>query len=101
MNDFVTFLQLFAIFLVSSGAAITAVLYPHHPLDWNLFSKAFVFRGLLALFSSEMADFKNQDQPCSINATDKIDRKYSCFRLSHGRSFKCEYRKKERKNFFR
>jgi hypothetical protein len=90
MDDFVTFLQLFAIFLISSGAAITAVLYPHHPLDWNLFSKAFVFRGLMALFSSEMTDLKKQNRPCSINATDKADREYSCFRLSYGSSFKCE-----------
>jgi hypothetical protein len=91
MDDFVTFLQLFAIFLISSGAAITAVLYPHHPLDMDMLSKAFIFRGLMVLFSSEMIDFKRQNKPCSINATDKIDREYSCLRLSQGRSFKCEY----------
>jgi hypothetical protein len=81
--------------MVSSGVAITAVLYPHHPLDSNLFSKAFLFRGLMALFSDEMSDLKKQNKPCSINATDKTEREYSCSRLSHGGSFKCEYRKKE------
>ncbi|CAF0774571.1 unnamed protein product [Rotaria sordida] len=87
MDDFVTFLQLFVIFMISSGVAITAVLYPHHPLNVDLFTRAFVFRGLMALFSSEMADFKKQEYPCSINATSQTDRDYACLRLSHGLSF--------------
>ena len=58
MDDFFTFLQLFVIFMISSGVAITAVLYPHYPLGLDLFTKAFVFRGLMALFSSEIVGFK-------------------------------------------
>ncbi|CAF5000065.1 unnamed protein product [Rotaria sp. Silwood1] len=74
--------------MISSGVAITAVLYPHYPLGLDLFTKAFVFRGLMALFTGDMADLKNQHQSCSINATSDIDRKYACLRLSHGPSFK-------------
>ncbi|CAF1271729.1 unnamed protein product [Rotaria sordida] len=88
MNDFFTFLQLFVIFMISSGVAITAVLYPHYPLGLDLFTKAFVFRGLMALFTTDMADLKNPHQSCSINVTSGIDRKYACLRLSHGPSFK-------------
>ena len=94
MDDFITFLQLFMIFMISSGVAITSVLYPHHPIGLDLFSKTFVFRGLMTMFSSEMRDFKTQRRSCSINATTDVDAKYSCLRLSHGRSFKCEFRKK-------
>jgi hypothetical protein len=90
MDDFFTFLQLFVIFMISSGVAITAVLYPHYPLGLELFSKAFVFRGLMALFSSEMSDLKNQHQSCSINATSQTESEYACLRLSHGLSFKCK-----------
>ncbi|CAF2034690.1 unnamed protein product [Rotaria magnacalcarata] len=88
MDDFFTFLQLFVIFMISSGVAITAVLYPHYPLGLDLFTKAFVFRGLMALFSSEMSDLKNQHQSCSINATGQTESEYACLRLSHGLSFK-------------
>ncbi len=90
MDDFFTFLQLFVIFMISSGVAITAVLYPHYPLGIDLFTKAFVFRGLMALFSSEMADLKNQHQSCSINATSQTESEYACLRLSRGLSFKCK-----------
>ncbi len=90
MDDFFTFLQLFVIFMISSGVAITAVLYPHYPLGLDLFTKAFVFRGLMALFSSEMSDLKNQHQSCSINATSQTESEYACLRLSHGLSFKCK-----------
>lgn len=90
MDDFFTFLQLFVIFMISSGVAITAVLYPHYPLGLELFTKAFVFRGLMALFSSEMSDLKNQHQSCSINATSQTETEYACLRLSHGLSFKCK-----------
>ena len=75
--------------MISSGVAITAVLYPHYPLGLDLFTKAFVFRGLMALFSSEMSDLKNQHQSCSINATGQAESEYACLRLSHGLSFKC------------
>jgi hypothetical protein len=97
MDDFFTFLQLFVIFMISSGVAITAVLYPHYPLGLDLFTKAFVFRGLMALFSSEMADLKSQHQSCSINATSQTESEYACLRLSHGLSFKC----KKKENLFK
>ncbi|CAF1374593.1 unnamed protein product [Rotaria sordida] len=87
MDDFFTFLQLFVIFMISSGVAITAVVFPHHPLGLELFTKAFVFRGLMALFSNEMSDLKTHHQSCSINATGQTDREYACLRLSHGLSF--------------
>ncbi|CAF4724464.1 unnamed protein product [Rotaria sp. Silwood1] len=87
MDDFFTFLQLFVIFMISSGVAITAVLYPHHPLNLDLFTRAFVFRGLMALFSSEMLDLKKQDNPCTINATNPTEKEYACLRLSQGLSF--------------
>lgn len=90
MDDFFTFLQLFVIFMISSGVAITAVLYPHYPLGIDLFTKAFVFRGLMALFSSEMSDLKNHHQYCAINATSKSESEYACLRLSHGLSFQCK-----------
>ncbi|CAF1066034.1 unnamed protein product [Adineta steineri] len=88
MDDFFTFLQLFVIFMISSGVAITAVLYPHYPLGLELFTKAFVFRGLMALFSSEMADLKNSHQACAINASRQTESEYACLRLSHGLAFK-------------
>ncbi|CAF0923893.1 unnamed protein product [Didymodactylos carnosus] len=88
MDDFVTFLQLFLIFMVSSGAAITAVLYPHFPMSLELFVKAFVFRGLMALFTSDMDDLKNSRQHCSINATSDSESEYACLRLSNGFSSK-------------
>lgn len=92
MDDFFTFLQLFVIFMISSGVAITAVLYPHYPLGLDLFTKAFVFRGLMALFSGEMSDLKNQHQACTVNATGQTESEYACLRLAHGLSFKCETR---------
>ena len=73
--------------MISSGVAITAVLYPHHPLGWELFSKAFFFRGLMALFVSDLTDFKHARQPCTINATTDSEKKYACLRLSQ--SFQC------------
>ncbi|CAF3628955.1 unnamed protein product [Rotaria sp. Silwood1] len=88
MDDFVKFLQLFVIFMISSGVAITAVLYPHHPFNSELFSKAFIFRGLMALFTNDMTDLKSSRGPCSINATTQTERQYVCHRLSHGLSFK-------------
>ncbi|CAF0831896.1 unnamed protein product [Rotaria sp. Silwood1] len=88
MDDFLTFLQLFVIFMISSGVAITAVVYPHYPLGLDLFTKAFVFRGLMALFSNEMSDLKSSTQACSINATGETESEYACLRLSHGLSFK-------------
>ena len=90
MDDFFTFLQLFVIFMISSGVAITAVLYPHYPLGLDLFAKAFVFRGLMALFSSEMGDLKNQHQTCTINATSPTETEYACLQLSNGLSFNCQ-----------
>jgi hypothetical protein len=101
MDDFFTFLQLFVIFMISSGVAITAVVFPHYPLGLELFSKAFVFRGLMALFSSEMSDLKTQHQPCTINATSQVESEYACLRLSHGLSFKCKkfIQKKINSNF--
>ena len=76
--------------MISSGVAITAILYPHFPLGLDLFSKAFVFRGLMALFSSHMVDFKRQRRSCTINATGHIESEYACLRLSNGLSFKCK-----------
>jgi hypothetical protein len=73
--------------MISSGVAITAVLFPHYPLGWDLFSKAIIFRGLMALFTSDMTDLKHSNQQCTINATTDTDRQYACLRLSH--SFKC------------
>ena len=64
--------------MISSGVAITAVLYPHYPLGLDLFGKAFVFRGLMALFSSDMTDIKSQRRSCTINATNLIDSEYIC-----------------------
>ncbi|CAF0787906.1 unnamed protein product [Didymodactylos carnosus] len=88
MDDFITFLQLFVIFMISSGVAITAVLYPHFPLSVELFTKAFVFRGLMALFTSDTNDLKNSHSHCTINATSSSESEYACLRLSHGLSFK-------------
>ena len=90
MDDFFTFLQLFVIFMISYGVAITAVLYPHYPLNVKLFTKAFVFRGLMALFRSEMGDLRAQHQSCSLNATSQSEKEYACLRLSHGLSFDCK-----------
>ncbi|CAF3796253.1 unnamed protein product, partial [Rotaria sp. Silwood1] len=87
MDDFVTFLQLFMIFMISSAVAISGVLYPHHPLNLDFFTRTFIFRGLMALFTSEMADFKKQPYPCSLNATSPREKEYACLRLSHGLSF--------------
>ena len=101
MDDFFTFLQLFVIFMISYGAAITAVLYPHYPLGLNLFTKAFVFRGLMALFTSGMSDLTTQDQPCSLNATSQIESGYACLRLSHGLSFQCKEKEIIELKFFR
>ena len=75
--------------MISYGVAITAVLYPHYPLNLNLLSKAFVFRGLMALFRSEMNDLRRQNQACTINATSHTEKEYACLRLSHGLSFQC------------
>ncbi|CAF0794665.1 unnamed protein product [Didymodactylos carnosus] len=88
MDDFITFLQLFVIFMISSGVAITAVLYPHFPLSLELFIKAFVFRGLMALFTSDTQDLKHSHSHCTINATSSAESEYACLRLSHGLSFK-------------
>ena len=74
--------------MISSGVAITAVLYPHHPLGWELFSKAIIFRGLMALFTTDIQDLKNAPRQCTINATTDTEREYACFRLSH--SFRCK-----------
>jgi hypothetical protein len=74
--------------MISSGVAITAVLYPHHPLDWEIFSKAIIFRGLMALFITDLYDLKNERRDCAINATTDTERKYACLRLSH--SFRCK-----------
>jgi hypothetical protein len=91
MDDFFTFIQLFLIFMISSGVEITAVLYPHYPLGLDLFTKAFVFRGLMALFSGEMSDLKSPHQgACAINATSQTEKEYACLRLSHGLSFQCK-----------
>jgi hypothetical protein len=90
MDDFFTFLQLFVIFMISSGAAITAVVYPHYPLGLDLFSKAFVFRGLMTLFTSQMSDLQDQSQSCTINATSQTESEYACLRLANGLSFKCK-----------
>ncbi|CAF4428057.1 unnamed protein product, partial [Rotaria socialis] len=87
IDDFLTFLQLFVIFMISSGVAITAVLYPHHPLNLDLFTRAFVFRGLMALFSGDMSDLKKQENPCTLNATTSTEKAYACLRLSQGLSF--------------
>jgi hypothetical protein len=73
--------------MVSSGVAITAVLYPHHPLNWDLFNRAIIFRGLMALFTSDMSDLKSANQQCTINATTATQRKDVCSHLSH--SFRC------------
>jgi hypothetical protein len=89
MHDFFTFLQLFVIFMISSGVAITAVVFPHYPLGVDLFTKTFVFRGLMALFGTDMSDLRNQHQLCTINATSQTESEYACLRLSHGLSFKC------------
>ncbi|CAF4223044.1 unnamed protein product [Rotaria sp. Silwood2] len=90
IDDFLKFLQLFMIFMISSGVAITAVLYPHHPFNLNLFSNAIIFRGLMALFSGDMNDLKHSREACSINATTQAERQYACLGLSHGSSFKCK-----------
>ena len=73
--------------MISSGVAITAVLFPHHPLGWELFSKAIIFRGLMALFTSDIYDLKNAHEHCTINATSDTEKKSACWRLSH--SFRC------------
>jgi hypothetical protein len=79
--------------MIASSVAITAVLYPHHPLDFDLLSKTFFFRGLMTLFSSETGDLRRENQSCSINTTDRNEKNHFCMRLAHDRSFQCEYRK--------
>ena len=73
--------------MISSGVAITAVLFPHYPLGWDLFTKAIIFRGLMTLFRTDLSDMKQTNVACTINATTDIDRKFACARLSH--SFRC------------
>lgn len=90
MDDFFTFLQLFVIFMISSGVAITAVLHPHFPLGLELFTKAFVFRGLMALFTGEMHELKSGHQNCEINPANPKDRENACLKLSRGLSFSCK-----------
>lgn len=74
--------------MISSGVAITAVLYPHHPIDSDLLAKAFVFRGLMALFTGEMRDVRDQNRSCIISETNSINSKY-ILRLSYDLSFNC------------
>ena len=43
-KDFMTYLRLFIIFMTASGIALNSIIYPFHPINYELFKKVFLFK---------------------------------------------------------
>ncbi|OWF47104.1 Transient receptor potential cation channel trpm [Mizuhopecten yessoensis] len=54
-HDFVAFIRMFLIFLISGGVTIQAVLYPNYPLGYDLIKKVLT-RPLFAMFLTKIDD---------------------------------------------
>ncbi|KAL7670660.1 hypothetical protein ACOME3_005590 [Neoechinorhynchus agilis] len=81
-DDFVSYLYIFAVFMLSVGVAATAIIHPHHPLNQDLVTRV-LKRGVMALFRTDIRDLEGIDPTtCQINIT-----RGSCSKLSSGLSF--------------
>ncbi|GAB6027917.1 hypothetical protein CHUAL_002132 [Chamberlinius hualienensis] len=65
VNDFVQFLRLAILFIVSYGIAIHSVIYPDFPMSWELIRRVF-HRAWFTLFLSPVDDL-NGDIYCSVH----------------------------------
>ncbi|XP_071134130.1 transient receptor potential cation channel subfamily M member-like 2 [Mytilus edulis] len=58
--DFVSFIRMFLIFMISGGVTIQAILYPNYPLGKELFRRVFT-RPLFAMFLTQIDDLSGYD----------------------------------------
>lgn len=105
-HDFMTYLRLFLISMTAGGIALNAILYPFHPINFELMKKVLLFRGFLQLFAADKVDLERTTDECKVSGlSHKINRSYSCVNLinginfnyteeklrSYGVSYKCNY----------
>ncbi len=106
-KDFMTYLRLFIIFMTASGIALNSIIYPFHPINYELFKKVFLFKGFLQIFTVEKADLEKTTDECRltglhhrienstyscVSLTDGLDFSYSEKKLKdYGVSYKCNY----------
>ncbi|KAL5012140.1 hypothetical protein ScPMuIL_010691 [Solemya velum] len=63
-GDFIVWLRMFAIVMISGGITIHAVLYPDYPFSWDLVKKA-MSRAFFAMFLTKIDDLDG-DESCSF-----------------------------------
>ncbi|KAI0981815.1 hypothetical protein GJ496_008124, partial [Pomphorhynchus laevis] len=81
-DDFISYLYIFIVFMIPTGVAVTAIIFPHHPLDIDILIKI-MKRGIMALFRTDTRDLESINPSlCRINLT-----KETCIHLSNGISF--------------
>ena len=95
-HDFMTYLRLFFIFMTAGGIALNAILYPFHPMNFELLKKVLLYRGFLQLFVADKLDLERTTEDCKhTSLSHRIQNQYSCVNLTDSLSFTYSQKKLE------
>ncbi len=88
VNDFLTYLRLFLIFGTAGSIALNSIIYPFHPINYELFKRVFLFRGFVQLFAADKHDLERKTDECKyMNLSHKFTKPYTCINLTDGMDF--------------
>lgn len=88
-HDFMIYMRLFLISMTAGGIALNAILYPFHPINYELMKRVLLFRGFLQLFAADKIDLERKTDDCRItNLSHRILEPYSCANLTTGVDFR-------------
>jgi hypothetical protein len=87
-HDFMIYLRLFFISMTAGGIALNAILYPFHPINYELMKRVLLFRGFLQLFAADKIDLERKTDDCrQTGLSHRIEQPYSCVNLTNGVEF--------------
>ena len=88
VNDFFTYLRLFLIFGTAGSIALNSIIYPFHPINYELFKRVFLFRGFVQLFAADKLDLERKTEECKLtNYSHRFTKPYTCINLTDGIDF--------------
>jgi hypothetical protein len=87
-HDFMIYLRLFLISMTAGGIALNAILYPFHPINYDLMKRVLLFRGFMQLFAADKLDLERTTDDCKhTNLSHRIYKPYTCVNLASGADF--------------
>jgi hypothetical protein len=87
-HDFMIYLRLFLISMTAGGIALNAILYPFHPINYDLMKRVLLFRGFMQLFAADKLDLERSTDDCRhSNLSHRISGPYTCVNLARGADF--------------